>query len=95
MRPVANEHPSGRCKKSAAVSVEALDETLRLYNGWLAYLLKRLGEAALRVEAEELRVALDTLSCRVEREGSTYVIYMETGAREGEDHEREDRADGA
>lgn len=60
-----------------AVPYEALDETLRLYGGWLSYLLGRLGESVVRVEADELRHALETLSCRVEKEGSAYVIHME------------------
>ena len=30
------------------VSEAALDETLRLYGGWLAYLLDRLGEDVVR-----------------------------------------------
>ncbi len=62
--------------KAEAVSVAVLDEMMRLYNGWLSYLLRRLGEQEIRVESEELKAALETLSCRVEREGSGYVIRM-------------------
>ncbi len=77
---------SNRVRKSPAVVPQtALDEVLHLYNGWLAYLLRRLGEECVRVEAADLKEALDTLSCRVEREGNGYVISMKpvgaSGAR--------------
>lgn len=55
----------------------AMDETLHLYGGWLAYLLDRLGEDVIRVPAEDLRHALEHLSCGVQKEGDAYVIYME------------------
>ena len=55
----------------------AMDETLHLYGGWLAYLLDRLGEDVIRVPAEDLRHALRHLSCGVQKEGDAYVIYME------------------
>ena len=59
------------------VSEAALDETLRLYGGWLAYLLDRLGEDVVRVPAEDLRQALAHFSCGVQKEGDAYVIYIE------------------
>ncbi len=62
-----------------SVSLAAVEETLRLYDGWLSYLLRRLGETTVRVEAADLREALQTLSCRVERDGSGYVIRLESG----------------
>ncbi len=54
----------------------ALDETLRLYHAWLAYLLTRLGEKIVRVEADELRRALADLSCAVSREDDAYIIRL-------------------
>ncbi len=85
-------------RKEGTVSLGALNETLYLYNGWLAYLLKRLGEREICVEADELRRALETLSCRVEKvekegNGGAYVIRMEetaTAAREEDSHEPAD-----
>ncbi len=74
--------PEGRVRPS--VSLAELDETLKLYNGWLSYLLKRLGEDTVWVPCGELREALETLSCRVEREGDMYVIHMRSaGTEEG------------
>ncbi len=70
-------------KPAATVPVQAVDEVMRLYNGWLAYLLGRIGEREIRVEAAELTRALETLSCRVEREGDAYVIRLTDG--EGRD----------
>ena len=61
----------------------AMDETLRLYGGWLAYLLDRLGEDVIRVPAEDLRHALEHLSCGVQKEGNAYVIYMERAGGQG------------
>ena len=61
----------------------AMDETLRLYGGWLAYLLTRLGEDVIRVPAEDLRHALEHLSCGVTKEGDAYVIYMERAGERG------------
>ena len=55
----------------------ALDETLHLYGGWLAYLLDRLGEDVVRVPAEDLRHALEHFSCGVTKEGDAYVIYID------------------
>ena len=61
----------------------AMDETLHLYGGWLAYLLNRLGEDVIRVPAEDLRHALEHLSCGVTKEGDAYVIYMERAGERG------------
>ncbi len=66
--------------KAATVPLDSLDETMQLYNGWLAYLLTRLGESTVRVERADLANALRTLSCRVERDGEAYIIRM--GAEE-------------
>ncbi len=74
-------------RRAASVSLSAVEETLRLYDGWLAYLLTRLGENTLRVEAAALSEALRTLHCRVERDGSGYVIHLGERARGEEAHE--------
>ena len=58
----------------------AVAETLRLAHAWLAYLLTRLGEETVRVEAADLRRALDELSCSVSREGNSYVIALHAPA---------------
>ena len=71
----ANEN---KCPESAAV-----EETIRLYHAWLGYLLTRQGEQVLRVGVEDIRRALDALSCRVTREGEEYVICLQgAGGRE-------------
>lgn len=57
----------------------AMEETLRLYHAWLGYLLTRQGEEVLRVRAEDIRRALDALSCSVTREGEDYVIRLQGG----------------
>lgn len=64
-------------RSRAQVSEAALDETLRLYGSWLAYLLDRLGEDVVRVPAEDLRHALAHFSCGVQKEGDAYVICVE------------------
>ncbi len=79
----------------SAVSAAAVDEMMHLYNGWLAYLLRRLGVSAMRVERAELEQALAQLSCRVEREGNAYVIRMEDGERGETDDGEVGSADGA
>ncbi len=81
------KHPNR--KTEAAYSAAAVEETLRLYDGWLSYLLNRLGLSTVRVEAEELRAALATLSCRVERDGSGYVIHLGNRAEGGDARERD------
>lgn len=70
---------------------EAAEETIRLYTAWLALLLKRLNGTVIRVSREELREALDGLSCAIGLEGDTYVIYPdgkvpESGAKNGEEN---------
>ncbi len=54
----------------------AMEETLRLSYAWIAYLLKRLGEDPLRVDAADLKNALETLSCGVCKDGDAYVITL-------------------
>lgn len=63
----------------------AVSETLRLYHGWLSYLLTRLGEETVRVEADDLSRAIRELSCSVSKEGSAYIIRL--GAAEGMDEQ--------
>ncbi len=72
-----------------AVNSADVEELLRLCQGWMAYLLTRLHESCIRVEASELRSALATLSCRVEREDSAYVIRL--GHLEDKENETDDR----
>ncbi len=76
-------------KKKTTFDAAAWDEMMKLYNGWLSYLLTRLGEETVRVPVIDLRRALESLSCRVEREGEAYVIRLnpdrEAGIREGDE----------
>ena len=57
----------------------AMAETLQLYHAWLGYLLTLRGSDTLRVKAEDIRRALDQLSCSVTREGDEYVICLGGG----------------
>ena len=57
----------------------AMEETLKLYHAWLGYLLMRQGTDTLRVKAEDIRRALERLSCTVRREGEEYVIDLRRG----------------
>ncbi len=70
-------------KKNATIDAAAFDEVMHLCTGWLAYLLRRLGEDTVRVPADALREALATLSCRVEKDGEAYVIRLATDAADG------------
>ncbi len=53
-----------------------MEEALRLYHAWLGYLLCRLGEETVRVPVEDIRRALEGVSCTVGREGDLYVIRL-------------------
>ncbi len=57
----------------------AMEETLKLYHAWLGYLLTLRGEEVIRVKAADIKRALETLSCAVEREGDEYVIRLGEG----------------
>lgn len=54
----------------------AVLETFHLYHAWLGYLLRRLGEAEIRVPVAELTRALGETSCAARREGNEYVITL-------------------
>ena len=60
---------------------EAVEETLKLFYAWLAYLLTRCKTDTLRVKAADITAALDTFTCTVTREGDEYVIHLDR--REG------------
>ncbi len=62
----------------------AVEEALRLYHAWLAYLLMRLGEGTVRVPAEDIRRALEGFTCTVSRDGEDYVIALGKGGEEVE-----------
>lgn len=54
----------------------AVEETLKLYHGWLGYLLTLLDADTLRVKAGDITAALDSFSCTVTKEGEEYVIRL-------------------
>ena len=70
-------------ERRGGMSAAAVEETLRLYHAWLAYLLERQGDEVLRVKAEDIRTALERFACSVAREGDEYVIRVRDG-KEGE-----------
>ena len=72
-----NRHPAADSVPWGQVS-----ETIRLYNAWLALLLGRLGDTVIRVSGDELRDALNRLSCTIVREGDAYVIRTGSAANE-------------
>jgi hypothetical protein len=72
-----NKHRELRYKLLPA----AVEETLKLYHGWLGYLLTLVKADTLRVKASDITSALDTFTCTVTREGEEYVIHL--GRREG------------
>ena len=57
-------------------SADAVFETMRLYHAWIGYLLTRLGERTVRVQAEDIRASMDKFQCLVSREGDAYVIRL-------------------
>ncbi len=63
-------------RAAPADGTAAVRESLMLCQAWMAYLLTRLGSETLRVEASELRDALEHLSCRVSRDGTAYRIEL-------------------
>lgn len=67
----------------------AVSETLRLYHGWLGYLLRRTGEDTLRVKVADITRALDGFTCSVRREGDEYIIDLSEAGKE-EAHDRTD-----
>ena len=60
----------------------AVSEMMRLYHGWLGYLLSRTGESTLRVKVADITAALDGFTCSVRREGDEYVIDLVGGEKE-------------
>lgn len=63
-------------RKVLGVSLEAFEETKKLYDAWLGYLLGLVGTDTLRVKADDISKALDGFSCAVTREGDEYVISI-------------------
>ncbi len=57
----------------------AMEETLKLYHAWLGYLLTLQQTDTLRVRVEDIKGALESLSCSATREGEEYVIRLKTG----------------
>lgn len=80
------EKQRGRIKESEFW--EIIDEMTRLYAGWLAYLLKRLGEEAIHIKAEDITNAMETLAVTSARDEDGYVLTV--GERLGK-HDRHDR----
>ncbi len=74
---------------SAAEINQAVKETLHICRCWMAYLLTRIGESSIRVEAADLTRALDELSCHVERDGHAYVIQLDSAPQNGGANDRE------
>ena len=70
-----NKHREPRYKLLPA----AVEETLKLYHGWLGYLLTLVKADTLRVKASDITSALDRFTCTVTREGEEYVIHLERG----------------
>ena len=70
-----NKHREPRYKLLPA----AVEETLKLYHGWLGYLLTLVKADTLRVKASDITAALDRFTCTVTREGEEYVIHLERG----------------
>lgn len=82
-------HATAQTNRGAARTPEgsvtaAMAETLKLYHAWLGYLLTSGGRDVLRVKTEDIRRALETFSCSVEREGDEYIIRLARGG-EAED----------
>lgn len=71
MKPSKQKRPLPSTEADRAVL-----ETFRLYHAWLGYLLRRLGEAEIRVPVAELTRALGQTSCTARREGEEYVITL-------------------
>lgn len=62
----------------------AMEETLKLYHGWLGYLLTRMQADTLRVKVGDIQSALDEFSCTVCRDGDEYVIHLSrSGGEDG------------
>ena len=73
-----------KTNRTERVDSKAIEETLKLYHGWLGYLLTRMDEKTLRVPVKDIRSALDSFTCTVAREGDEYVIRL--GGEEGDGH---------
>lgn len=63
-------------RKVPGVSLAAFEETKKLYDAWLGYLLGLVDTDTLRVKAEDISKALEGFSCAVTREGEEYVISV-------------------
>lgn len=63
-------------RKMMGVSLTAFEETKKLYDAWLGYLLGLVGTDTLRVKADDISKALEGFSCAVTREGDEYVISI-------------------
>lgn len=63
-------------RKVMGVSLTAFEETKKLYDAWLGYLLGLVGTDTLRVKADDISKALEGFSCAVTREGDEYVISI-------------------
>ena len=66
-------------RKVLGVSLTAFEETKKLYDAWLGYLLTLIEADTLRVKASDITSALDRFTCTVTREGEEYVIHLERG----------------
>ena len=63
-------------RKVLGVSLTAFEETKKLYDAWLGYLLGLVGTDTLRVKVDDISKALEGFSCAVTREGDEYVISI-------------------
>lgn len=63
-------------RKMLGVSLEAFEETKKLYDAWLGYLLGLVGTDTLRVKVDDISKALEGFSCAVTHEGDEYVISI-------------------
>lgn len=63
-------------RKVLGVSLAAFEETKKLYDAWLGYLLGLLGTDTLRVKVDDISKALEGFSCAATREGDEYAISI-------------------
>ena len=77
---------AGRIKESEYM--ECVKELTKLYSGWFAYLLKRLGEETIHIKAKDVTDAMETLVFSTSCNEDGYILTV--GERFGK-HDRHDR----
>ncbi len=75
-RPNKTEAAREPRRKMLGVSLAAFEETKKLYDAWLGYLLGMIGTDTLRVKVDDISKALEGFSCAVTREGDEYAISI-------------------